>query len=84
VARPDLCSYTARTANEETPSLFIDFRQHKLHAYAHMVTPKLKFFMLLARLEQMKYAFICSHARWVTRGQTVKQQTAVIDGITNL
>jgi hypothetical protein len=72
VARPVLCSYTAWTAHKETPSLFMDFKQDKLHAYAHMVMPHLHVIMLLARLEQMKCIFICLQARWVTRGQTTK------------
>jgi len=54
MARPILCSYAAWTAQEETPSLFMDFEQDKLHAYVHMVMPKLNVIMLLARLEQKK------------------------------
>jgi hypothetical protein len=38
------------SAHEDTPSLFMDFKQDKLHAHVHMVTPKLNVIKLLARL----------------------------------
>jgi hypothetical protein len=55
----------------------MDFKQDKLHAHAHMVTPKLNVIKLLARLEQMKSILICLPAR------SVSNNKELTDGITN-